>query len=301
MGSLEDSFRRGARIVRMDIRTTYARKHTASGLSNPPSQRTLWGVFHGGRERARLLYVFSGPGRLAGTTLLMHDRIAMDEPDEMWLYLRSFEIFKKVEAETRGVMVPGTALSYEDARAFIPLDKYRFSFTELGDSGDGTPLEPGIETPSVGILACPRSDSIRKHLGYRSLLLRVDSRKRIVLEVRYTDLGGRPLKTYSLLRDVQVGDRFFPGEIRLENIADGFVTEIYYEHWLPEAPPSPRLFEPSVEQDPFIDRLQAYLTQVGQGARIREELARSHEQFQRFEDRLRRIQEAERLGRPFRE
>ena len=45
----------------------------------------------------------------------------------MWLYLRSFEIFKQLELETQRVMVPGTALTYEDSRGFIPLDKYRFS------------------------------------------------------------------------------------------------------------------------------------------------------------------------------
>jgi len=80
----------------------------------------------GDPEQTRLLYVFSGPGRLAGTTLLMHDRTAADEQDEMWLYLRSFEIFKKLEAKSARVTVPGTALTYEDSRGFIPLDKYRF-------------------------------------------------------------------------------------------------------------------------------------------------------------------------------
>lgn len=290
MADIEREFRGGPRVVRMDIQSRYARQRRPSGLENPPSQRTLWGVFDGGRERTRLLYVFSGPGRLAGTALLIHDSAAASEPDEMWLYLRSFEIFKKIDAGTQQVLVPGTALSYEDSRGFIPVDKYRFSFPD----SDAT-------QPGVVVLACPRSDTLRDQLGYGSLLLRVDPEKKIVRGVRYQGLGGRPLKTYTLVRDVQVGDRFFPGEVRLEHLAEGFTTEIGYEYWPQEAPPPTALFEPSLEQTRFIDRLTDYLTQIGQGARIREELAQADEELRRFEDRLRRIQEAERLGKPFRE
>ena len=53
-----------------------------------------------------MLYVFSGPGRLAGTTLLMHDTVATTEPDSMWLYLRAFGIFKKLDAAKQQVLVP---------------------------------------------------------------------------------------------------------------------------------------------------------------------------------------------------
>jgi len=136
MGALERSFRRGARVVRQDIRTTYTRRR--GGLhaeAYQPNQRTLWGVFDGDPTETRLLYVFSGPGRLAGTTLLMHDRVAAAEPDKMWLYLRSFSIFREVEASSRKVLVPGTALTYEDARGFLPLDQYRFSALPAGEPG----------------------------------------------------------------------------------------------------------------------------------------------------------------------
>jgi hypothetical protein len=289
MAALEGDFRRGARVARMDIHTSYERQRTASGLELHANQKTLWGVFDGDAEQTRLLYVFSGPGRLAGTTLLMHDRVAVDQPDEMWLYLRSFEIFEKLAPTKQRVLVPGTALTYEDARGFIPLDKYRFSFADAASSG------------ALEILGCPRSDAIREHLGYRSLRLRVDPDKRIVRGVRYTGVGGRPLKTYTLLREVQVGDRFFPAAVRLEHLADGFVSEIGYEYWLPEAPPPAAFFEPSVEQHRFVDRLKHYVTQIGQGARIRQELEQADLRVREFEERLRRIQEAERSGRRFKQ
>jgi len=51
----------------------------------------------------------------------------------------------------------------------------------------------------------------------------------------------------------------------------------------------------------FIDRLKAYVAQIGQGQRIREELERADERVREFEEKLRRIHEAERRGMPFRE
>jgi len=151
----------------------------------------------------------------------MHDRTRETEQDSMWLYLRSFNIFKQLEPRTQRAMVPGTALSYEDSRGFIPLDKYRFRFDDSVLSQPGSPSPGG-----VGILGCPRTSIIRENLGYRSLRLRVDSEKEIVLAIEYADLGGRTLKTYTTLREIRIGDRVFPGEVRVEHEADGFVTQI---------------------------------------------------------------------------
>ncbi len=290
MASLDADFRRDPRIVRIGIRTQYTRRHNfGQDLANAPSERTLWGVFDGDLEQTRLLYVFSGPGRLAGTTLLMHDRAGSTEEDAMWLYLRSFEIFQRMESENEQVMVPGTALTYEDSRGFIPADKYRFSFA-APSANAGAPDE-------VELLGCPRSASIRDDLGYGSLRLRVDRKRRVVRSVEYADPNGSPLKSYTLLRDIEIGDRTFPGEVRLQHYAEGFVTILSYEYWLPESPPPPSLFEPSIEKSRFIDRLTAYLTQAGLGERIRAELARADQQLREFYERLRRIQDAENTGR----
>ncbi|MBW2417959.1 MAG: outer membrane lipoprotein-sorting protein [Deltaproteobacteria bacterium] len=281
MAALEGRFRSTARVVRMDIHTTWARrKLTPGGPIDLDNRKTLWGVSDGDPQQTRLLYVFTGPGRLAGTTLLMHDRAGSAEQDAMWLYLRSFEIFKQLELETQRVMVPGTALTYEDSRGFIPLDKYRFSTVDSAGA---------IEGGGVSLLACPRSETIRKHVGYRSLLLRVDPEKQIVRWIQYRDLAGKPLKTYELLGELQRGERFYPAEVRLEHLAEGFTTRIAYEYWFPAAPP-PALFEPSLERGLFVDRLEAYLAQIGQSERVRVELEQADEQFRQFEEKLRRIE-----------
>jgi hypothetical protein len=293
MGALEQNFRRGVRVVRMDIRTHYTRVPSAHHAeAYQPNQRTLWGVFEGDPEETRLLYVFSGPGRLAGTTLLLRDRVATNEPDAMWLYLRAFDLFKKLEAGKEQVLVPGTALTYEDSRGFIPLDKYLFS--DVDDA-------PSPPSEGTWILGCPRSGEVREQLGYGSLRLRVDPEKQIVLAIEYKDVRGKPLKTYTLVRGERVGDLFFPVEVLLEHEADGFSTQITYEYWLPDAPPPSSLFEASTETGPFIDRLEAYVARIGQGSRIRAELEEADAAVEAFFEKLRGIQEAERQGKRFRE
>jgi predicted RND superfamily exporter protein len=304
MSALETGFRRGARVVRMDIQTTYGQRpgsyHRTTVL--PPSQKTLWGVFNGDAENTRLLYVFSGPGRLAGTTLLMHDRAGSLDRDAMWLYLRSFDIFKRLEPKSQQVMVPGTALTYEDSRGFIPQDKYYFSSIAGGlsitqaETVAQSPAAAGSPT-SVQILACPRNASIRENLGYASLLLTVDRERELVLGVQYTDLGGKPLKTYRLLQEVEVDGRFYPGEVLLENKSEGYITRIGYEYWKPEVPPMAALFEPDLAKGRFIDRLKTYVAQMGQGERILAELERADEIVREFEAKLKRIQESEHQGR----
>jgi hypothetical protein len=292
MATLGRNYRSEARVVRMDIQTTYTRqKMTPGGPLDLDNRKTLWGVFSGDFDETRILFVFTGPGRLAGTALLIHDRAGSAEQDAMWLYLRGFDIFKQLALESQRVMVPGTALSYEDSRGFIPLDKYRFSIIDPADSN---------EREGVHILACPRSDTIRSQLGYRSLALRVDPVKQVVLAVDYRDLAGNPLKTYALQSDVQHDERFYPDEVHLQHETEGFATRITYEYWFPEAPPS-ALFEPSLEKGLFIDRMEDYLTQIGQGERVRAEIEQADEQFRQFEERLRRIQGGQKQGARSRE
>ena len=103
------------------------------------------------------------------------------------------------------------------------------------------------------------------------------------------------------MRDIRIGDRFLPAEVRLDHKADGMITRIGYEYWLPDTRPPPSLFEASTEPRRFIDRLEAYMGQIGQGGRIRAELEEADARVDAFLEKLRRIEEAERKGKPYRE
>ena len=288
MSELERAFRSDARIVRMDIRTVYQ----SSRGSELPSEnaKILWGVFNGDVVQTRLLYVFSGPGRLAGTSLLMHDHGDLTQPDSMWLYLRSFDIFLRLEPGKQKVLVPGTTLSYEDSRGFIPTDK--FSFSQL------PPLSAPATAGEVILLGCPRDQTIRDNIGYDSILLRVDRDKKLVRQVDYADLAGKPLKSYRLVRESKVGDRWLPSEVRLAHDSEGFVSTIAYEYWHPDIPPPDSFYLPNTEQGSFIDRLSSYLEQAGLGSRIAAELKDADEKALEWEERIRQLQSGGRAVPP---
>jgi hypothetical protein len=272
MRSLEALGRRDKRIVRMHVHTRYVASHVLHEYSSThPIEKTLWGVFNGDPADTRVLYTFSGPGRLAGTSLLLQDFAEPATPDGMWLYLRSFDTFTKVAPRGQKVMVPGTGLTYEDARGFIATDKYTFSFTTQAD------VAPAANEALV--LACPRDGAVRENLGYDSVVVLIDKDKPIVRRVEFSDLGGKPLKSYELVRDIQVGGTWQPGEVSTEHHGDGYTTRITYEHWLLEQPPNPALYEPDVSKEKFLPRLERVLTEAGLGQRIADEIKASQAQI----------------------
>jgi hypothetical protein len=174
-------------------------------------------------------------------------------------------------------MVPGTALTYEDSRGFIPLDKYDFSFT----SGDGE-----LDDGQALVLACPNDDEMRENLGYDSVTVLIDKKKGVVRRIEYLDLGGKRLKTYELVREVKHGEGWRPGEVRMEHLADGFTTTIAYEHWRPEKAPPASLYNPDTKEEKFMPRLERVLTEAGLGERIEQELAAADERIRGYEKRL---------------
>ena len=265
MLKLEKAFRADPRIVRMYIRTRYREGHPLHDYAEEHTiDKILWGVADGNVDVTRLLYVFSGPGRLAGTTLLLQDFADPEKADGTWLYLRSFDNFRKIETGSQRVMVPGTSLTYEDARGFIPAAQYVFA-TAAGDKSVAKDKE-------TLVLACPRNDAVREAVGYGALRVLVDTKKSIVRRIDYADLGGKPLKSYRLVREVKEGARWLPAEVRTEHEIEGTVAEITYEHWALRKSPPDDLYRPDVTTEKFLPRLERVLTEAGLGKRIRGEI-----------------------------
>ena len=246
------------------------------------------------------LYVFTGPGRMAGTSLLMRDRIDTLEGDDMWMYLRAFSVFSHLEsADRHRTVVPGTVLTYEDSRGFIPLDKYRFSVAApLAPASDVSQadlrlaaeenLDPVAAAESGGelrVLACPRTDSLARDLGYGHLIVTVDTRKRLVRDVDYRDTSGRPLKRYRVLADQQEAKRWFPSRVRLEHLTNGTITLIEYRYWPPAEPPPRTLYAANIEREVFLPRLERYLAALGLDAILRDEIAAADARVRAWEER----------------
>jgi hypothetical protein len=174
-------------------------------------------------------------------------------------------------------MVPGTALTYEDSRGFIPADKYEFSFA------DGAPAAGAVEAV---VLACPKTADTRENVGYDALIVTVDTRKSLVRRVEYFDLGGKPLKRYVLVRDAEVAGSWQPAEVRTEHLADGYTTRIAYEHWPLAQPPPADIYEPGVGKEKFLPRVERVLAAAGLGDQIEKEVAASETQVREHDERF---------------
>ncbi|MED5263239.1 MAG: MMPL family transporter [Myxococcota bacterium] len=264
MRAAEAQQRDGDRIVHVKI----------SDTRKAMSDKTLWGVFSSDEEKTEILYVFSGPGRLAGTTLLIRDFRKAREPDEMWLYLPALRTFTKLVSRARRMVVPGTVLTYSDSRGYLPVDLYHFG----PGSEDSDPGKP------VVVRACPRDDQIAEELGYTDLRIVVDTAKNIVRELVYEDSAG-PLKHYRLHSEQQLGGHWRPSRVTLENLRDGGVTLIDYRYWPAEPPPPDTLFEARVEPATFLGRLEPYLEEAGLEPLIAPELERARRHIRAWNER----------------
>ncbi|MBI5506124.1 MAG: MMPL family transporter [Deltaproteobacteria bacterium] len=155
MKRIEGDVRSRPRVVRTEIETTYEAGHPLAKVdTSAATHKTLWAAFDGDAALTHILYVFSAPGRLAGTSLLIHDAADPATPDRKWLYLRSFTRFTELLAGSERVVVPGTPLTYDDARAFLPGDRYEFrSSAEIaapaGAAGGAIPGDEAGEANSA--------------------------------------------------------------------------------------------------------------------------------------------------------
>jgi hypothetical protein len=269
--------RRGQpRIVRMQIETVYPEgSRLASHLGAGLAPKTLWGAVSGDPDESWLLFVFSGPGRMAGTALLIQDFFASDERDATWLYLRAFDSFRRLEGRFERTVVPGSALTYEDAREYVANEKY---FYRSGDK---------LESHAARVVACPKTPELADRLGYGALLLDVDTERLIVERIEYRGLGGGVLKRYELIEAGSLEGRALPRRVKLVNVVDGFENQIAYEYW-----PSPgglpaELFEPDVARGSFLSRLRGLLHERGLGDRIEAEIDAAEVSVSAYDQRVR--------------
>jgi hypothetical protein len=219
-----------------------------------------------------MLFVFSGPGRMSGTSLLIRDFIDSTTLDTTWFYLRSFDHFERLSGAIERSVVPGTSLSYEDARGYIASAKYSFRFAT------------GSKPPQR-ILACPRSEAMAERLGYGALLIEIDSERQVVRRIDYYGLGGALLKRYAVLETTRLGDYHYPAVADLYELATAQRNRIAYEYWLPKKPLDRETFQPNIEAGSFRDRMQRALHKHGLGARIDAELRAADETVRAYDEK----------------
>ena len=99
----------------VSIETSY-RGRLAEVFTTPMASKLLWDLVNGDPDETWLLFVFTGPGRMAGTSLLIRDvarpgSAPPDIGDAMWFYLNAFRNFDRLGAGAERSVVPATSLS----------------------------------------------------------------------------------------------------------------------------------------------------------------------------------------------
>ncbi len=245
---LENDFRRGERVVKIHFSTSYAKGN------RKPIERTMWGVINGDTNDTRILYVVTEPLRMLGTALLFADKADTTAPDSTWLYLSAVKRVNLLDIRSARAMVPGTALTYEDSRGFVPIDKYRFRFAE--DSAEAAVNE-------AVVFAEPLSEEIRAGVGFDAMVLRVDMEKHYLNQIEYLDDRREVFKTYRVEESVKFGDVWFPARVTVRNDLNGAFSTAWYTYWpLAETPPG-TVFDPDIKAGLFVDRLNKLMQQVG--------------------------------------
>jgi hypothetical protein len=158
-------------------------------------------------------------------------------------------------------VIPGTSLTYEDARGYIAVARYDFRFLEA---------TPG---PLKKIQGCPKTREIAERLGYGAIEVEVDSKRQLVLQVDYRGLGGNALKRYQMVGATVLEGHAFPASVLLEHWADGLENRITYEYWSPGPALSPELFRPDIAKGSYLERMRQLLAQIGLGDRVEAEIA----------------------------
>jgi hypothetical protein len=246
MAGLAAEYRRSPRAVRLEITTEYEKRGEA--------RETLWGVFRTDSNRVRILFVFTEPPSQEGTSLSLNLALAAQEPDSIWLYLASFRALRLLDDAGQRLLIPGTGLTYADARGYIPESWYDFRPVASQTGGD-----------SLVFSARPRSTAIRIRTGYDSLRVVIDRPKRQVRRVDYWSRDPRPFKSYEVVSWTLQEGVWLPAEARVSDSRESLVSDMRQTFWPLRRPPDPGLFRDDAAGRSFQEKLQAYLG--GQGIR----------------------------------
>lgn len=251
MREVEARFRAVPRVVRLDVETRRPRRENVVVILDGEPVR-LWGVFSGSRESTSVLYVFTAPPRMQGTGLLIRDPWDARAADFLGYRMRTFRRFQEIPRSSLKLLVPGTCVTYEEARGFLSTDKYRFELASGAPSGS-----------EVVILARPRDPALQQDLGFHSLRVTVDRSRHLVLRTETLGATGQRIKTYEAGDPVQVGGLWLPGSGRVHDLQSSVESTLRWRYFPLSAPPPAALFDPAVEEPPLLDRFTAAVRSLG--------------------------------------
>lgn len=242
MAAVEKRQRAGHLMLSMDLVVT-----TGGGS---PTRRRMLAVTRGDPEMTRVVYVVTVPELERGTTLLIEDPVSKHSRDHLWLWLPGLMSPRELEAISLRALVPGTGLTYEDARGWISTDKYHFrSMT--------------ADSEEVTIEARPVSDSLVTQLGVSKLVVRVDPRRSVVTGMVAYDPAGNPARTYEATEFVEVAGRWYPRRAETHHQLRKIDASIVYDYRALDRPPPPELFRIGSDGEAYLRALGTWRARLG--------------------------------------
>jgi hypothetical protein len=242
MLEIEAGQRAGHRFFSVDV------EQRVAGFD--PVRRRMLGLASGDARAARVLYAYAWPRAFRGAALLLEDPVPPALPDHLWLEFPALRSFREVDARSLRLLVPGTGLTYEDARGWIAPERYRFATL----AADG---------PERTIEARPANDSLAQVVGSRRLVIRADAARRVVRSIEFLDAAGRPFKTYEATEFTLVGGRWYPAKVRTVHEPERTEATLEYRYRPLAAAPPAGLFR-HVEGGPsLLDRLLRWRNRNG--------------------------------------
>ena len=251
MVAVEQRQRVGLWMLSMDAAAT------VRGEVEPP--RRILGLARGDRDATRIVYIVTRPRFERGATLILHDAVPPRVADHLWLWLPGLMAPREIQTASLRALVPGTGLSYEDARGWIATDKYRFRTLERG-------------ADEVAIEAWPQADSVGVSLGVSRIQIRVDPKRLVVTGVATFDAAGNLVRTYEATDFVEVGGCWRTRRVVTHHEMRFTDAVITYRYRALDRPPPPELFRPPGDGDAFNRRFLEWRDGVGLAAEFPDSL-----------------------------
>ena len=170
-------------------------------------------------DQRKSMFVFQSPSNVKGTGFMSFDYNSATKDDDQWLYLPALKKTRRISAASRGDYFLGTDLTYEDIKLGSKMSATDYTVKTLKEV-----VLDGHKCYLVQSL--PKSDKIKKELGYSKVLTWVDATLWMVRKSKHWDEAGNLLKTIHIKSIEKVAGIWTIKKIEAVNIKTGHKTSI---------------------------------------------------------------------------
>lgn len=238
MAGVETRMRAESRLFAMDIHLTLPKGRQGT--------RHAAGILRADPDMTRVLYIFTAPRQYEGASLLIHDFADPAATDRIWVHYPGLGTFREVKGQSLRLLIPGTGLTYEDARGWISTDTNEFRMLVEG-------------ADEVAVEGRPRDERTARDLRTSKFHVRVDRRRHAVTGVAYYDLDEKLTRTYEAHEFAVHGDAHYPARVETHHRTQYINAQIDFRYRFLDEPPPEALFVPSIDETAFLDRFLSWL------------------------------------------